>query len=454
MRSVRGWIRNLADGLGPSAGSVNVALKVGGEAGPGIDLTTDKLGALTVVHQGDGSGSAGLAGPTGRFGWDMELAPGKVWTSVIPHDPQEEHRWRFPDESAQYGKAFLSDLERLGWAGGRDQVIWNGVFGGDNPTAAQWTTDPTLSAFMGNGSIVQSSIGTTPGRVTIRKFIAMLGGVPFTVEQGDLQIPVAGDTAMETNPGPGDRWDLICAAIDWNPSPSNTTYGKQRFEFTKGTPGGGIPPVIPNNTDNWRRLPLHAVKMVAGAGVYSAATDVRRWANPPPGVNPGSIVRWYQTQTIQTFAAGGFIQTALNTTMASQELILPLGIAYDGYAQWNGLITGSFPLSATAQIRLALTTEGRVNAADAAIPGTQFILMGSPLVWPAIWKERSAGGEQNPFSVTFPLSRIPGYAADGLSSSNRTWARLRLVGYFTQTNGPGEFDINEQNIAIHLWPAS
>lgn len=455
MRGIRGWIRNLSDGLGPPATTVAVNSKPTVD-GVELDLTTHRLGAISRAHVNGGSGSNTLADVQGHFGWDMELAPGAMNISVTPHDPQTEFRKRFPDESAQVGKAFLTDLERLGWAGGRDHLIWNAIFGGNNPTPASWSTNPTLSWSMGNGSIASFGTGGDAGKLTIRKFIAMLGGVPFTVELGDLVIPVTGDTAMPANASGTDRWDVICAAMDWNPA--SATYGKQKFEFTQGTPGGGIPAIVINGADDWRRLPLHAVKMAAGTGVYAAATDLRTWLTPPIGVLPPSISRWYQSTSVQTLDGTGNFSSTLNTDMGSSEIILPIGCAWDGYIEVSGIVAGVAGVSNLgAQLRVVPNSAGRVSAGDAPISGTNAIT--GPAIFPAIWSSSNVLQAPNSgvlwptqFSQIFPLARIPAYNVDGPSALSRAWSRLRFALTYNVSGGSGLWEVREQQAAVHLWP--
>ena len=159
MRKIAGWIRNLADGNGPPAGTVDVHAK------PTVDNvevsnTTHITGVLTRVHVAEGSGSTTLASPLGHFGWEMELSPGPINVQIVPHDPQTEYRWRFPDESAQYGKAFQSDLKRLPWAAGKDCVIWDAVWDGHNPaSAASFSNDPSSNLSYGQGNFSIASFG-------------------------------------------------------------------------------------------------------------------------------------------------------------------------------------------------------------------------------------------------------------------------------------------------------
>lgn len=135
MRKLRGWIKNLGDGESPAPGTVEVAAKVDGVK---LNLETHDLGYLDFVHLTGGASSADVADARGHFGWDMELSPGPITQEITPSDPQTEYRWRFPDESAQVGKAFHSDLERLGWTAGRDCLVWGAIEGANQPTTATW----------------------------------------------------------------------------------------------------------------------------------------------------------------------------------------------------------------------------------------------------------------------------------------------------------------------------
>src|SRR5690606_14631796 len=118
-RSIRGWIRNLADGLGPPPGSVAVAATVPDDEGnqDPLNATDHALGTYTPVHA-ILSGDPAHADALGHWGWDMEFSPGPITQTIVPDDPQTEYRKRFPDESAPVGKAYHSDLERLAWTGG------------------------------------------------------------------------------------------------------------------------------------------------------------------------------------------------------------------------------------------------------------------------------------------------------------------------------------------------
>lgn len=449
MRSIRGYVKNLIDGLGPPVGSVEVHPRMGGTTSTtDLNLTTDKVGKLVYAHL-PASGSETVADPQGRFGWDMELAPAAIYTSVNPSEPQPEKRWRLPDESAQIGKAYHSDLERLGWAGGRDHLIWNAVFGGNNPTTG-WSADPTQSGTMGNGSIDLSTAAANPGRVTIRKFIAMLGGVPFTVEMGDLLVPVTGDDPIPANANASERWDVLCAAIDWNPL--SPTYGKQRFEFVPGAPGGGVPPLPTLGADNWRRLPLHALRMAGNASIYSAVMDMRVWANPPAGVSPGIIAQSNQIYSTQTLSAGNN-QGLLNQALVQTEFVLPLSTAWTGVAY----LEFQYVLGATGTLLYAVvSTEGRVNPADPAIVGTNYAE--AALNEAGNRYPRVSGGFPNNLldaghvSLTFPLHRIPAFTAAGAgpSATSRTWTKLRFtVQFFSSVAGAR---IADQRLYQHLWP--
>ena len=195
MRGLRGWIRNLSDGLGPPAGTVDVHATYQGDNAE-LDNTTHQTGVLQRVHVLGGSGSNTKADPFGHFGWNMELSPGQIKQAITPTDPQTEYRFRYPDESAQIGKAYHTDLERLAWTAGRDGIVWNAINAGNDPaSAAGWSNDPTstLSWGVGNGSI--ASFGPTAGKITIRPFIAFVGGAVFSVEMADLEAAATGGGA-------------------------------------------------------------------------------------------------------------------------------------------------------------------------------------------------------------------------------------------------------------------
>src|SRR4051794_35972051 len=101
MRKVIGYIRELVTGNGPPPLTVNVAATAyDGVGETTLDQEDHDLGLLTVEHL-VGSGDAGKADANGRFGWSFELNPGPIDVQVNPTDPENEIRWRFPDESSQ-----------------------------------------------------------------------------------------------------------------------------------------------------------------------------------------------------------------------------------------------------------------------------------------------------------------------------------------------------------------
>lgn len=447
MRSIIGYIRNLADGLGPPPGSVGVSAKPTIDNAE-LDLTTHKLGAIERVHVNGGSGSSVLADGQGHFGWRVELSPGPMNIAVTPTDPQTEYRRRFPDESAQIGKAYLTDIERLGWAAGRDCFIWDGVPGGSTPaSAANWSTDPSSSNAwgQGNGSIASFGSGGGAGKLTIRKFLAFLGGVVFSVEMGDLVIPVAGETMLAANASGQDRWDLICLWMDIDPA--SATYGKQRFEFTQGTPGAGIP-AFPGNTATVRRLPFMAVKMATGGAVYSAGYDLRMWNRPPAGVMPEGIVSWPISIPVQNIGAGTS-QSALNTTLASNETILSLASAWDGMVQLRFHVN---PVAGSGLFYTLVETEGRETAGGSVITGTNYVAttlneVGGPDI--RTLGDLSSTSFAGPVGIIFPLRRIPAFTSSNVSSLSRSWSRLRFKVRYSTSSGARLVD---QSLSIHLWP--
>ena len=435
MRSIRGWIRNLSDGLGPPAGTVGVNATVVADNDE-LDNTTHQTGVLTRVHIQGGSGSATQADPLGHFGWDMELSPGLMNVQVTPTDPQTEYRWRFPDESAQYGKAFLSDLERLGWAAGRDCVIWDAVYGGHAPASlAAWSNNPADAGSWGQGnwSIAGFGSGADAMKVILRRGIGFLGGVPFTVEGADLTVPVAGEAPLPVNVSGQDRWDLLSGMTNINPS--SNEYGKQSFVLTQGTPGGGIP-ADPGQVSGFRRLPLHALKTVSGSGVYSAAFDLRQWHRRPLGGSLELKVETDPKDKNQRFGAGTKDdprESILNTDLATQELILPMDTAWEGTATWSGKI--KHVEDKHSHLEVNIETEGR-GVSDDLIPGSNYCDEDAVRV-------PMRGGQ----AVTEVL-RIPSYMVGPLQSPGRAWHRLRFKVMLTADDPT--FDVKNQKLVVQL----
>lgn len=463
MRGIRGWIMNLPDGGAPAAGSVSLSAipraKPPNQLGPlPLDKTIHRLGALVMAHR-PGSADDVHADQQGHFGWDMELSPGAIDLEVIAHDPEPyQHHYRKPDESAQIGKAFITDLERLGWAGGRDGLIWDGVYGGMKADPASTMSDPTASWYQGNWAVT-TMITSDPGRVLIHKGIAMLAGTVFSVELGDLMVPVDGDAPMPANGTGVDRWDMVSLRTDWNPlSPE---YGKQSIEIQQG--GATIPP-SPGNVDNYRRLPLHAIRMQAGKNFYDTAYDLRQWLNPPPGVVPYGIQQWYQTLTPQLITTSGNTASTLNTTMAlaSQEIIVPTASAWGGQIHLVGVAKGPALANSTFDIRPFFKTEGFSAVGQLTPADGSANLVIPPPEWPAIWAASSGatpvGGTFVPsqpvaFHMTYPLARIPLYTNNGITNAtSRTWHRLRLSLFYEESKALGSIHIAEQAVLAHLWP--
>jgi hypothetical protein len=446
VRKLRGWIINLADALGPPPGSVEVHAYLNDDDDPGdlggnLSLATHDLGSLTVVHQAGpgGSGSPTEANAEGHFGWDMEFNPGPITTRIKATDPQpDQYRARFPDESAQIGKAFHSDLERLGWTAGRDCLIWGAIEGVAQPTPAEWGTTPLTSSDSGDWGVLTSGTGVTPGRVLLKRGIGFLGGVVFSIEAADLVVPVPGEEAGVANPGITDRWDLLVAVMHNDPG-APTTYGKQRIVIQQGPADGKIPALTP--VAGQRRMALHALKMAAGGTGYSEATDLRPWQPGSPAGLFNPITQSFIFPALQATTEAG-IASGLNTELASHEVVLPLGSRWIGQANWHATVIGGNPLFFGIQ----LFSEA-YDAAGTLVTGTDYVQR--PPSGHDLWS--SAGSVEVPHSTSWPIQTIPKFQADALATNTRSWTRLRfriiLFGL-----GVGSLRVKDQHINIHLWP--
>lgn len=440
MRGLRGWIRNLSDGLGPPAGTVDVHATYQGDNAE-LDNTTHQTGVLQRVHVLGGSGSNTKADPFGHFGWNMELSPGQIKQAITPTDPQTEYRFRYPDESAQIGKAYHTDLERLAWTAGRDGIVWNAINAGNDPaSAAGWSNDPTstLSWGVGNGSI--ASFGPTAGKITIRPFIAFVGGAVFSVEMADLEVPPAGGSALPANGGGSDRWDLLYLKIITDPTLSS--YGKQTFELLQGTPGAGIP-THPGQTAGARILPMFGLKKAAAATPYSSAYDLRRWINHPSW--RAITKQWGGVQDANTLPVNIETASVLNTVIASSPIVLPPGTAWDGYVTLSGSWAPTTNFSA-GRLSVVIISEA-LDLAGNVVAGSGAMLSGAQN--PAMSFNGTGGSD---FSLTVPLSTISSYHLDsGVIADSRNWHTLRFrITYLpTLLNAT----VSAQQLRAHLWPA-
>lgn len=455
-RSIRGWIRNLADGLGPPPGSVSVAATVMDDEGnqDPLNATDHALGTYNPIHV-TLSGDPGLADPLGHWGWDMEFSPGPITQTIVPDDPQTEYRKRFPDESAPIGKAYHSDLERLAWTGGRDALVWNAIPGGHDPAVASWSWDPLLSSLQGNWSI--ASFGADMS-FTLRRGIGFVGGTVFSIEMADLGFPYVGVSAAAPNATAQDRWDLVCLKVVTDPTAYN--YGKQQVEVITGTPGAGIPPhpgqpVAPIG----RRLALHALKVPANASAYTEALDLRRWLWMPVVPDFNIMSFWLGEQVLTTNTTHNSL---LNTDLANHEFKLPLGMGFAGEMVYT---IQAFPRS--IPLGVGLTTWGtiklgygpalkgydvrgtEISALEEIIPDENWRIISGPDIG-EVGTELSA--------ISIPFSRIPSYHVDSnVNASSRLWHRLR-PSIRLNTIGVGAAGANlviaYQRAAIHLWPVA
>lgn len=459
MRKLIGYIRNLADGLGPPPGSVEVHATADVDDAE-LAVNTHGLGTLTRVHEA-GSGSATLANAAGKFGWEMELAPGQISQEVIPSDPQLEYRWRFPDESSQVGMGFHSDIGRLGWAAGGDCLVWNAIAGGDDPSPASWAAgDPSVTWNLGNGSIASFNSGMT---VTLRPFIGFVGGALFSVENGNIVCPTAatGGTAAPVNASGQERWDLLEAVV--NTDKTSDEYGKQTLEVTPGTPGAGIP-TSPAPTATERRMPLHGLGVVAGGTAYSKAYDLRKWKGEPttPIITP-PVTTAYNTYASlpagsQVIAWGqANVASLLNTMLASRELVLPSGTAFTGMAFWTGEVLSGDLRSEVTRLIVKLTSQGR-DASGNVVAGTDYIVQPYTTGHALAFKQHASPfGYIQTCTLLWPIAVIPAFdIVSNVSAASRSWAKLRFNLTFSFNEPPAytgaEFTIYRQSLLVNVWP--
>ena len=455
MRKLRGYIRRITDGNAPPAGSVEV------HARPRVDdldinAATHALGDLVVDHQAS-SGSATVAAADGSFGWQMELSPGLIETTAHPTDPQEELHIRFPDESSQVGMAFHSDIQRLGWAAGGDGMIWNAIPGGDDPSAAAWSTNPNDTWNLGNGSIASFGVG----QVTVRPFIAFLGGVLFSVERGNLVCPTQGGPAAANASGQ-ERWDLLSLVL--NTDANSDAYGQQSIRITTGVPGAGIPtPTAPTATE--RRLPFQAMRMPAGSGTYNAAYDLRQWRGEPRRVVvPPVVKKWNQPdhkkwRTIRQEVTYGQqeVHSIINTTLSADELIVPAAASYQGLAVWNAHVSSHDGKEDDENAMGVLVTSEAYDSAGVLVPGTNYVVSPEDVGMPVILVQRNKG--MNAQNLTFPIAVIPSYDIfSQVNEESRAWSRLRFKVFFNFNEPPvstgSKFRIHRQSLTVSLWPVT
>ena len=462
MRKVIGYIRDLVDGTGPEPRTVTVNAttphSVNGAGGPELDEAANDLGKLTVEHLAD-SGDKNLADKDGRFGWSFELSPGPIDVFVNPTDPVEEKRWRYPDESSQVGLGFHSDIGRLGWAAGADCVVWNAIPTND-PSPAAWNFDPNSTWNVGNGSIAFFGGDGVPahgpaGTVTIRPFIGFLGGALFSVEGGDLQVPVGGPPAT-ANASSLPRWDLLQLVL--NTDTSSLEYGKQTIQIQEGAPGGGIPPT-PNPTVSERRLTLHAMLMPAGGGGYTQGYDLRPFNGPFTSLTPAVTSNIsYMTDAFQEINHNDTnIASLLNTGLASNALRLAPSVAYSGMAIWTGEVRSRNFDRYIERLTVDLTSEA-IDAQGAVVLSTNYVVKPYPDGhYVAVFQQNEKKDYLQTATLCWPISLIPAfYAGTSVNQASRTWSRLRFKVNFSYTGSPHEggadFRVLRQSLLCNLWP--
>lgn len=447
-RSIRGWIRNLADGLGPPPGSVAVAATVMDDEGnqDPLNATDHALGTYDPIHTAL-SGDPGVADTLGHWGWDMEFSPGMITQTIVPDDPQVEYRKRFPDESAPIGKAYHSDLERLAWTGGRDGLVWNAIPGGHDPAVNVWSRDPLLSSLQGNWSIASFDANMS---FSLRRGIGFVGGTVFSIEMGDLSYPYPGVDAAAVNATAQDRWDLVCLHVVTDPAAYN--YGKQQIEVISGTPGAGIPPHPGQpSSPTGRRLALHALKVPANTSAYNQAFDLRRWLWMP---NPYMEILTREETVDQRLTTAGTHNSTLNTALAANEIKLPMGQAFTGDIVFACLVTPDLLAALFASNSLSLKPELQgYDVRGELVAGPGIVL---PTTTYYIIKQGITDRGQELATIHVPIPIIPSYHQDsGVSPSPRVWHRLRPVLKFVTTIGPfGGSMLRYQRVDVRIWPVA
>lgn len=454
-RSIRGWIRNLADGLGPPPGSVSVQATVpdaDGNQDP-LNAVDHALGNYTPVHVAL-SGDPAYADALGHWGWDMEFSPGPITQTIVPDDPQTEYRKRFPDESAPIGKAYHSDLERLAWTGGRDALVWNAIPGGHDPAANAWSWDPLLSGLQGNLSI--ASFGNNMS-FTLRRGIAFVGGTVFSIEMADLTYPYAGVSAAPVNATVQDRWDLVCLHVVTDPAAYN--YGKQQIEVITGTPGAGIPPHPGQPTAPvGRRLAIHALKVPANASAYVQALDLRRWLWHPAPPRPAILSTFNLAIPEQVIVPDGTtVPSVLNTVLQNVPMSLPLGYAWRGVATYSANIESDTlapgnPIEYADFNVFVPLYRSLVSGAQALFDGYNSIAsMG------VIHLKRSTNQHHGQgYSVTFPMPNVGSYHVDSnVAPASRVWPTARAQVHFVSNRlGVVNLRLKDQRLAVEYYPVA
>jgi len=461
MRKLVGYIRDIVTGNGPHSGTVHVAATAMADgAEDDLDVDLHDLGALTFEHVANydgatGSNDANIADSHGRFGWAFELNPGPIDVQVHPTDPEDEIRWRFPDESSQVGMGFHSDIGKLGWAAGADCLVWNAIPGGDDPSPASWSFDPGTTWNVGNGSIANFGSGANAGTVTLRRFIGFVGGALFSMESGDLQVPIGGPPAS-ANATALPRWDLLQLVANINPT--SPEYGKQTIQILEGTPGAGIP-ASPNPSAVERRFTIHALMMPAGGSVYTQANDLRTWGGPYITLNPPVTSNVaYTTDTAQEINWGDAeIASLINSGLAANELRLAPTCAYSGMAIWTGEVRSRNFDRYIERLTVKLTSEAH-DTLGAVVPGTDYVIQPYPNGhYVAIFQQNEKKDYLQTATLVWPIAIIPAYyVGSAVTSASRSWSRLRFKVAFSYTGPPHEngadFRVLRQSVLINLWP--
>lgn len=232
----------------------------------------------------------------GKFYGKFELSPGPVKVEVTVSG--SEKKVRKHDEKAQMGIQWSSDISKLGLAVG-DQFL---------------KTLNRMAPTVGSGHNIQIATGG-----------AIVGGVPFTIENG--QMTIAG-TSNPGGSGIDPRLDLVTLR-QYKESASGQNAGKQAVIITNGTTSN-IVPAVPTGSD-FTDLPLAVFSTAMGAATKTLYQDRRNFGPTQNEIEDGGQLGDYADVATDTVVTSSYVALATPTITA----LTPDAI-YDGYIHIDG----------------------------------------------------------------------------------------------------------------------
>lgn len=229
MKTITGYLIDRTTGLGISGKTVTFT----NLAGAAITTATTYAQSVSSTTDADGKFS----------GW-FELSPGPVNVKVTAGG--SEFKVRKSDETAQIGAAWMSDLQRVGWA------FRNGV----------------LPNYLNQLAV------TTPSghNIVVATGAAFVEGLVFSIENGSMTIVGTANSNAALNP----RLDLVTLR-QYKSTAAGQLSGKQEVIVTLGS-SQNVAPATPTGAD-FTDLPVGVVSTAFNAASKTVKTDLRGFIN-------------------------------------------------------------------------------------------------------------------------------------------------------------------------------